>query len=561
MIHTAPISGIAAYKNRYVATAGYDNRLILWDAQTHNAIAMGTHDHLVNQCAFSPCGTKLVSASSDYSARIWQLPEMRLQKVINFHQDDVLKADFSPSGEYIATCSYDCTLTVSDLDGNLVSRMVGHDNIIESFDWSHDSLTLTSVGMDGTVRTWDIKTGEQINIVSNGNTDIDAIAHISAKTKIVGDNEGYISLIREDGETKIKAHNSAVKKIAINKDASLFATTSYDGRLIIWELVGYDQLEKVNETELPKIAWPRSVAFLEDNTLVIGTFASSYLAWNPYTKQWMNSELIPSQSLNSIHIEGDDIYAIGDAGRTFKNGQDIGGPGSLCNFITRFKSRLVCGGQTATLYDAVTGEKLYDLDSPINCGVSFSSNDDTLLAVGTYSGNIFVFSENERFEYVTVIKAHSNAIKGISYDGTSLFGGCADGELSIIDPDKLAIVKVIHGAHDGILNDCSPFAHGFATISRDLHLGLWGNNDNTSKVKSRHTNSIKCVAASDDGLFIACGSYVGVVDIYSVADKKWIGLPKRPTHAGISSLCWSNKKNAFFASSYDGKYYQVDVTE
>ncbi|WP_340614320.1 WD40 repeat domain-containing protein [Xenorhabdus thailandensis] len=561
MIHSAPISGIAAYKNVYVATAGYDNRLILWDAKTHKSLAMGMHDHLVNQCAFSPCGTKLISASSDHSARIWQLPEMKLQQVINIHKDDVSKAAFSPSGNYIATCSYDCTLAVSDLAGNLISRMVGHENLIESFDWSQDSLTLTSVGMDGTIRTWDTKTGKLLDIIYIGNTDVDAIACISDKNKIIGNNEGYISLIRDGKEIKIKAHNSSIKKIAINNDGRFFATTSYDGYIIMWKLTDDHQVEKISEAELPLIAWPRSIAFLDDNTLVIGTFASSYLVWNPYTKQWANENLIPSKSLNSIHIEGNDIYTIGDAGYTLKNGLIIGGPCTLCNFITRFQSRLVCGGQSAELYDAITGKLLYKLDSPINCGISFTSNNQVLLAVGTYSGNVFIFSEKQCLKLLTVIYAHRNAIKGISYNSKELFCGCADGELSIIDPDNLIILHMIQKAHESILNDCSPFAHGFATVSRDLHLGLWGDEEHTDKIKTRHTHSIKCVAASDDGFFIACGSYSGVVDVYSVANKQWIGQPRRPTSSGISSLAWSENNHIFIAASYDGRCYEISVTE
>ena len=70
MHHSGPIAGVAA-QGPWVATAGYDNRLILWDAVTRLPVARSTHDHLVNACDFSHDGRYLVSASSDYSARIW----------------------------------------------------------------------------------------------------------------------------------------------------------------------------------------------------------------------------------------------------------------------------------------------------------------------------------------------------------------------------------------------------------------------------------------------------------------------------------------------------------
>lgn len=68
--HKSPISGIAAFKEKYVATAGYDNQVILWDGREQNAIGRGLHDHLANQCAFSACGKYLVSSGSDYTSRV-----------------------------------------------------------------------------------------------------------------------------------------------------------------------------------------------------------------------------------------------------------------------------------------------------------------------------------------------------------------------------------------------------------------------------------------------------------------------------------------------------------
>jgi WD40 repeat protein len=70
MHHVGPIAGVAAHGS-WIASAGYDNRLILWDATSRRALARSAHDHLVNACAFSHDGRYLVSASSDYSARIW----------------------------------------------------------------------------------------------------------------------------------------------------------------------------------------------------------------------------------------------------------------------------------------------------------------------------------------------------------------------------------------------------------------------------------------------------------------------------------------------------------
>ena len=107
--HAGPISSVAS-NGSLVATAGYDNRVILWDAASGVALAQGRHDHLVNHCEFSHDGQFLVTASSDYSARIWKVPEMQLQAVLGDHEDDVDMVAFSPDDQLLATCALDLSL-------------------------------------------------------------------------------------------------------------------------------------------------------------------------------------------------------------------------------------------------------------------------------------------------------------------------------------------------------------------------------------------------------------------------------------------------------------------
>jgi WD40 repeat protein len=122
MHHVGPIAGVAAHGS-WIASAGYDNRLILWDATSRRALARSAHDHLVNACAFSHDGRYLVSASSDYSARIWSLPDLRLIAVLGGHGDDVDMARFSPDDALVATCALDRIVRVFSASGALRHEM------------------------------------------------------------------------------------------------------------------------------------------------------------------------------------------------------------------------------------------------------------------------------------------------------------------------------------------------------------------------------------------------------------------------------------------------------
>ena len=140
--HKSPISGMAAFADQWVATAGYDNQVILWDAKNQTAIARGWHDHLANQVRFSPCGKFIVSSSSDYTARLWQVPSMKLIAVFSDHGDDVESVAFHPTKPLIATACRDHMARVFAFSGELIATMAGHTQDVISVEWSQSGDTV-----------------------------------------------------------------------------------------------------------------------------------------------------------------------------------------------------------------------------------------------------------------------------------------------------------------------------------------------------------------------------------------------------------------------------------
>ena len=55
--------------------------------------------------AFSPDGTRIVTASDDITARIWDAATGNELTVLRGHEDPVLSAGFSPDGTRIVTAS------------------------------------------------------------------------------------------------------------------------------------------------------------------------------------------------------------------------------------------------------------------------------------------------------------------------------------------------------------------------------------------------------------------------------------------------------------------------
>ncbi|MGY2400881.1 WD40 repeat domain-containing protein [Pseudomonas sp. SDO5271_S396] len=556
MRHFGPISGIATFNDRYVATAGYDNQVILWDAQTKTPIQRVLHDHLANQCAFNATGTLLVSASSDYTARVWEIPSLRLKSVLVGHDDDIEMAAFSPDGQTIATCSRDHTIRLFNLSGQVQRILTGHEADVISVCWAADGDSLVSSSDDGTIRRWNAATGEQLETIDLGGVETDTIAISQEGTIFAGDDEGKISVISRQGTHLQPAHAAGIKRIVWNDAQRLLVSLSYDRCVMLWQLTADNQLVKTAQTSLPSIIWPRSCALLGNSRIAFVTFGSSYATWDFSTQQWDVTGIEPAISLNAVAVVGNDIYSIGDAGILQINGQASTRAGSLCNFLLPFGDSVLTGGQMGTVFDAKTGDTLYQHRSPLNCGTTFTRNGQLHAAIGTYTGEALIFNlDGQTPQFLREVRMHENAIKGIAADEKYLFSVCATAAAAFCRIEDFELEAYLDKAHDRISNGCTQIQGGFASIGRDLKLRLWQEGFN-EVYDTPHTHSIKCIAISKDQQLIATGSYGGTVAVFDLAKRCWTTVEKI-TASGISCLTHDAEGSGFLASAYDGRIYPI----
>ena len=83
------------------------------------------HTGLVNSANFSADGSKIVTASSDNTARVWDVKGTLIAE-LKGHTDRVNSANFSVDGSKIVTASSDNTARVWDVKGTLIAELKGH---------------------------------------------------------------------------------------------------------------------------------------------------------------------------------------------------------------------------------------------------------------------------------------------------------------------------------------------------------------------------------------------------------------------------------------------------
>ena len=76
------------------------------------SVSLSGHTDDVRSACFSPDGSKIVTASGDRTAKIWDVCSGECDRTLKGHIDDVNTACFSPDGSKIVTASDDKTAKI-----------------------------------------------------------------------------------------------------------------------------------------------------------------------------------------------------------------------------------------------------------------------------------------------------------------------------------------------------------------------------------------------------------------------------------------------------------------
>jgi hypothetical protein len=141
-----------------IVTASDDNTARIWDAATGNEIApLEGHSGSLRSAEFSPDGQRIVTASYDNTARIWDAATGKQIAPLEGHTDIVLSAAFSPDGQRIVTAFSDNTARIWDAaTGKQIAPLEGHTGSVESAAFSPDGQRIVTASYDNTARIWDV---------------------------------------------------------------------------------------------------------------------------------------------------------------------------------------------------------------------------------------------------------------------------------------------------------------------------------------------------------------------------------------------------------------------
>ncbi|KAJ9481382.1 hypothetical protein VN97_g12098 [Penicillium thymicola] len=271
-----------------LASASSDKTVRIWDPTTGQcASTLEGHSELVCSIAWSPDRSRLASGSADQTVRIWDPATSQCTSTLEGHIGWVNSIAWSPDGSRLASAPFDNSVMIWDpATGQCASTLEGHIGWVDSIAWSPDGSRLASASYK-TVRIWDPATGQCVAKLKKYRNSFDSITWSQDGSRLTLASDKTVRIYDPATgrcTTTLKCHSDLVGSVAWSQDGGRLASVSADNTIRIWDLTTgqcASTLEGHSATVL-KIAWSQDKGRLAsasaDNTIRIWDLATGQCA-------------------------------------------------------------------------------------------------------------------------------------------------------------------------------------------------------------------------------------------------------------------------------------------
>jgi WD40 repeat protein len=497
---------------------------IAWDGDSQRIIAVGDGKERFGHCITADSGNSVgeisghsqqinsvsirqqrplraVTGSDDSSLVFYHGAPFKFNTSLREqHNRFVFGTAFSPDGSLFASVGADKRIWLYDGKTGEAKGQIGegvHTGSIFGISWSKDSNKFVTASADQTVRIWDPEAGKAIQTWRMGEEGV-----VSVPDQQVGvvwptgrsdglivsvDLEGNLNYL-VDGNPKptkvVRGHQKNVTSAGIS--GSTFATGSYDGRVLAWDLstgladkvegashsnyvAGITASDSKSQAELHTVGWDDTLRSISVPDKIF-TGEASELKFQPKgIAATSDVVLVPSSDSITVYSKGSKASSLAvkyapTSIAAYGSTVAVGGDDKLVHIYTLSGTELK---DTETVLRRAT--------SPISA-VAFSAS-GAKLAVGASNGKVYAYEAGGEWKLITDRwSAHTARITCLAWDASEKYA--ASGSLdtnvmawSVEDPGKR--IKALNAHKDGVTGVAWESAGKVVSTGGDASIKIW----------------------------------------------------------------------------------------
>ncbi|MCD6310712.1 MAG: WD40 repeat domain-containing protein, partial [Candidatus Eremiobacteraeota bacterium] len=291
-----------------IAAGAWNNIYLFKKGENRYYKTLKGHNDAIRSLVFTPDGSRLVSSSSDESARIWDIKSGNCLAVLFSPSLTVRDVDVFPDEKTAISGSNEGLLEIFDIIAGKQTSFIPQTSGVSSVTTSPDGKTFACGLRDGTLLIYDTQTRKIL---------IDFRAHRDIITGLEYSPDGnYIATAGADDQAKIWElngklfrtlirHNDSLTDITWSPDGKNVTTSSWDGRAIIWN-VKSGKPYRILKGHTGCIS---GVSFSPDGS-ILGTasFDGTVRLWDVKSGKLLEDKIVHNREISSISFASNGLY-------------------------------------------------------------------------------------------------------------------------------------------------------------------------------------------------------------------------------------------------------------